>query len=589
MDKKNYFIILSKFFFLIIITFSIFFSLQSKAALLDPTKPIDEDLNSFFSRDFITNDLINNSSNSEVSETWQKGLDLIKAGDTNNGIANLYEVWEIIPNFVSAGVVITMTHLNLREYDKALKTTKKLQKLYPALPVGYTLEGVAYAALKQHDQAKKAFEKGYLLQSGDLNSGVNLAKYAVKDKQYDKARKLYSQILDQNPDSTSTAISLAKLEFSLNNSEQAINLLEQTLLKHPKDAQVRDLMIRIYFTAEEYKKVLSLSQGLSEKDILAQPSIQEFRGKAQSLTGDSQASIKSFKKLITELPDSAPAHFMLAKAYFQSNNLDEALVETTQAIKLDPKYLPARIAEIKILSSNGKTKQAKQGLTVLQNDFKNNLDVMGVAGWLAMKNGEYPEATKQFEKILKQQPSSTTTQLLFTSLAAQKHYEDGVKVLESWLMQYPKDTVLRSLLADTYLGLNRKEEAITTYSKVIELAPNYAQAHNNLAFLLQDKNLTKAIMLAEKAHQLDNKNTSIKDTLGTLLIKNGQLKKGTLILKEATQLTPENHEIQYQYAKALLKQDQNSTTALTILQEIIKKHPKSQTAIEAQVQLNALH
>jgi Tfp pilus assembly protein PilF len=118
-----------------------------------------------------------------------------------------------------------------------------------------------------------------------------------------------------------------------------------------------------------------------------------------------------------------------------------------------------------------------------------------------------------------------------------------------------------SSTAHTMLGLlmhaqRRVPEAIVHYEKAFESDSHSATAANNLAWILaeNDRDLDRALQLAQSAKaQLPN-DSSVLDTLGWVYFKRGMLPLATTSLEEAVQLNPasvmSNYHLGVAYAKA---------------------------------------
>jgi len=574
-----------------------FLPLYSQAGLLNPDSFIAEpDTTTTIESEITSKNLKNDffqqlesfdNSDSEARDLLKKGYNYLQKGDIERGLTELIKARKTNPKLMLPGILISLTYIKTKNYKKAFKNALIVQQSHPDKPEGFTLEGIIHALENQPEKAKAAFAKAYQINPGDTNSGVNLARYAINNKQYSKARTFYQQILKKNPDSFGTITLLAKLELSLNRTPDALNLLNKKLSEYPEADKVRELLVRIYYSQDEYQKVLQLTKQLSENNITQYPSLLEFRGKAQIQSGKIKDAITSFKQLVFQFPASSVAHFMLARAYLQNNELPEALSETQQSTRLKPDYLQARLAEIKLLAFNNKNQQAEQRVKILHTDFKDNLKINSTAAWLAMRLGNYDEAYKQYKIIAKKQANTDITKQLFLSVWQQKDYNHALLILEKWLEKHPDDIAIRSLLSDAYLSIKRNKEAIASYHKLIQIAPEYAQGYNNLAILLQKENLKKAILLARKAHSLEKDNAYIMDTLASLLIANNQLDKASRLLQKAVISAPQIVEIQYHYAELLIKQKDYKKARL-VLKSIIQKSSASQMQTKAQALLTTL-
>lgn len=106
--------------------------------------------------------------------------------------------------------------------------------------------------------------------------------------------------------------------------------------------------------------------------------------------------------------------------------------------------------------------------------------------------------------------------------------------------------VYRGLCRDE---LKRYKDALNDYTRALELKPNDAAIHNNIAYLyvsadderFRDK--TKALEHAKRAAELsNNKNAEILDTLAKAHFINGQIKEAIEIESKAIKLDPYNDE-----------------------------------------------
>ncbi|TMH19250.1 MAG: tetratricopeptide repeat protein [Betaproteobacteria bacterium] len=76
---------------------------------------------------------------------------------------------------------------------------------------------------------------------------------------------------------------------------------------------------------------------------------------------------------------------------------------------------------------------------------------------------------------------------------------------------------------------------------------------NNLAWVAGELGDSKALSYAEKASTLAPTNPAILDTLGMLLVKNGDMAQGLEKLQKAAQLAPNQADIRLHLAKTLIK------------------------------------
>jgi Flp pilus assembly protein TadD len=165
--------------------------------------------------------------------------------------------------------------------------------------------------------------------------------------------------------------------------------------------------------------------------------------------------------------------------------------------------------------------------------------------------------------------------------------EKAVGVLSDWLRQTPDDTKTRHVLASSYLGMKRYDDAIQQYLALSEENADNPVVLNNLAWLYQQKEDTRAIEFAERAYALAPKSAAIVDTLGWILVDNGQYARALELLRKATVLAPQESEIRYHLAVALHRAGR-SDDARRELQEILRLGKDFASAVEARDLLRSL-
>ena len=166
---------------------------------------------------------------------------------------------------------------------------------------------------------------------------------------------------------------------------------------------------------------------------------------------------------------------------------------------------------------------------------------------------EHGKAAKAYAAAYKKAPSAALAGKLY-----QAHSKDGQPVaaqqaLDAWLAKEPGDSAVRSLLANSLQSQNKTTQAIEQYLYILERNPDDVSALNNIAWLYQLEGNADGLKYAERAHTLAPERPEVTDTLGWLLVQNGQTNRGLVLLQEAAVKAPHIPEIRYHVAVALAK------------------------------------
>jgi Flp pilus assembly protein TadD len=104
----------------------------------------------------------------------------------------------------------------------------------------------------------------------------------------------------------------------------------------------------------------------------------------------------------------------------------------------------------------------------------------------------------------------------------------------------------------TYEAQQREDEAIAEYERALELAPRFAPAANNLAYLYAErgKNIDVALSLAQTAMEQLPNDPGVADTLGWIYYKKGAYLKAIGLLRDSAEKLPENAAVRYHLGMA---------------------------------------
>ena len=114
-------------------------------------------------------------------------------------------------------------------------------------------------------------------------------------------------------------------------------------------------------------------------------------------------------------------------------------------------------------------------------------------------------------------------------------YEEAIADWERALAQQPENVDLLLAVGNTYRHAGMMPQAEQLYRRAIGINNMHARACNNLAFLLveQHRNLDEALLLARRATLLEPNNPAALDTLGMILIQQGNYADAANVLEKA--------------------------------------------------------
>lgn len=469
--------------------------------------------------------------NKKVQNLVSTGLAQLKRGEKKLGLKNLSEAWEMDKSFAIAGLMVGLEHIQNKDYKQALKVAKTLQenskKYYPDDPAGYTLAGIAYAALNNHKQAKENFEKALSIQADDYNANKNLAVYAVGEKEFDKAIMHFNKIL----------------------------------LKRPKSVPILVLLARTYLLAGDFSNAITIAErGLKQGSNESQFKL--IIGVSKLKSGDPAAAVSILESIVqTDSSADVMLNYNLALAYEQLREYDKAVKVTETALNLAPKQSELKFLYARLMAQSGNLELAQSMLKELSLAHPGSASVKELQARIEMLMNNPEVAVKLYKEVLKKWNNNFITINLALAEIQTGDTEAAFLTLQTWLHDYPDDRLTRSVLADALLTNGFLNEAELQYEKLLAIQPDNAVVRNNLAWIFLQKNeLDKALYQAQKANELEPDNPQIMDSLAVILLGKGQTAQAIKLLKNASALQPDNLEIKFHLAQAYAAQGEASKT-----------------------------
>ncbi len=521
-----------------------------------------------------------------ISAYMKLGIGLVMEGEHDRGLQALEHATELEPESQQADFLVILTHMQAREFDKAVEAAQLLHEKHPNSSDPLVLIAGAYLGKGDETKAREALNQALQIAPGDPSAAGNLARLELRDGQAEKAHVLYEEVLKHRPTHLATLVALAQLEAHQGQVEEAKARLEYTVQENPEALEPRLLLASYYLRIGQPARALAITRDVQET-YANHPSLLAAIGEAQLGIGEPASALSTLKKLVKIAPKSAQAHFLLAKAYADMNYAKKVHRELDEALKLDPSHILSKIAMTRLLMEENKPEEASKLLHELRQAQPQHPEVVALEGTVAIRQNRPQEAVNAFQKAAKLAPSSQMTVYLALAQWQTNDKEGSIATLKKWLEKYPTDLLVQYHLANSYLMLNRLDQAKSTFANVVEQSPHHVLALNNLAWLLRKDDPTKALKYAEHAHELAPYAPVVMDTLGTLLLDQGQTPRAQRLLREASEKAPGDLDIRYHLALALAR-GADKIEARKILKEMLGKEKPFEKRTDAESLLKSL-
>ncbi|GAB2880268.1 PEP-CTERM system TPR-repeat protein PrsT [Pseudoduganella ginsengisoli] len=481
-------------------------------------------------------------------------LGLSKLGQGNNeaALADLQEAARREPANAQVGIALTTTLLSLKRYDQAWAAVQELDRAQPKNPVIHNLKGMVLAARKDLDGARAAFDQALVLQPSYFAAAANLSRLETELKNPAAAKKHLQDFLARNKGNVDAMTALAALAARNRDLAEATRWLEKAQADNPDAVAPGIRLVNHYLMMRETQKAEALAQALHGKNP-DNPDLLDMLGKAHTANGDLPLAVEAYKKLAIAMPRSPQVHMQIAALYLKMNNVGAAEDHLKAALGMQPDFPAAQLAQAEIYVKRGSYDLALMISDQLQKNYPKASGGYQLRGDILMARKKPEQALPAFEKAMQITPASELLIKIANALRVSGKTADGAARIDQWLKQHPDDVRVQLYKGETLLADKQYKAAADYLQGLVQRYPGNITAYNNLAWAYQQAGDARAVAAAEQAYKLAPQHPVVMDTMGWVLVEQGQATKGLPILQKASAAAPEARDIRFHLAQALAK------------------------------------
>jgi len=473
-------------------------------------------------------------------------------GETEQAIAMLEQAASLSDKPGQADISLILLKLNKQEYDQALQAIVAFEKKLPNNPVTHSLRASAYLGKKDFASARKSLEKALAVDPKFFPAAATLATLDLQDKNPKVARSRFESILAHDQANVSAMLAMAELAQADKQEEEYVKWLLKAVKINSKFVQPHQRLISYYLSRKQHARALAQARDAVQQNPES-PVALKLLGATQLATGDNNAALATFKQMVVKAPNSSDAHYRFAMAQVAAKDTQSARASLQKAISLQPGFLEAENALLRIEMLEGKSGVALAIARKMQTQspkgslgFEREADIH-IAG------KRYSQAIQAYQQAIDRGAGTACMVKLLQALNLSGDARGVEQRMTTWIKQHPTDRQVLTFAAEFHMQAGRNQEAIAQYEAVQRLAQPDAALLNNLAVLYQRMKDKRALETAEQAIKLAPENPSMQDTLGWILLEQGQLPRALEILRSASSKSPKAGSVRYHYAVALAR------------------------------------
>lgn len=480
------------------------------------------------------------------------GVSLIGAGRGEAGFQALARAYAQAPDSTQSAVPYALALLKRGDPKKATTVVEGVLKREPANVAMLNLLGITRLAADDRAGARASYTAAIKASPRFYPAHLNLARIDEIDKQPERARQRYLGILKASPRHVDAMLELARLEESLGRPSQALRWLDKA-----RSTRNRDIRTHLALSAFQLRRGQARQALDAAKEAQARapddPDTLLALVLSQIAVGNNDAA-RSLLQHLVKVAAFRPGQLTQAAAQqIRVGDFDSARYTVSKALLADAGYVPALALRVRLELRAGKLAEAEKLVQALFGQPGAGAEAQRLTGEIRMAQRRYSEAVAAYSRAYAQEPVAASVYGLFDATMGNKQPADAAGLMSKWLGSHPQDRLAAHALGEAWLALKDHARARAVYSDIVRADPRDARAHNNLAHVLLNLGDPAALTHAEKARELAPNQPQVNDTLGWVLVQQGQLDKGLRYLREAALRAPDDPEIQGHLKETLAK------------------------------------
>jgi tetratricopeptide (TPR) repeat protein len=419
-------------------------------------------------------------------------------------------------------------------------------------------------------------------------------------RNYLQAAKHLRKAIELDPQSVYLHLDLARLQRTLRQTPAALEEINTALRLNPADGEAHRLAAEIHADLMEAGTDTqdNLQRAIEhyEKAMAALPDEEEIAlalGRLYYYRGDSRHALSALQRYQAQSPDSAEAHFWLAKVHLSQQNLDAAESSLRRSLEQLPHHYESLMMLVGIQEMRERYAEAmatcERALAVAQD----GVEARYALARLALKQSDFKRAAREYLALLslmkQRRPWISEAELadLYLFAARAQWFGDspepalatvreggaefradarfrllegellmdsgrggeGEAMLEDVLLKGGGDRETRERVADAYFNQGAARERKGEYAeaerllkRAIAIHAEHASALNYLGYMLLETTdrYSESLGYIERAVALDPDNGDYLDSLGWVYYKLNRLEEAEKQLRRALERADED-------------------------------------------------
>jgi tetratricopeptide (TPR) repeat protein len=403
-----------------------------------------------------------------------------------------------------------------------------------------------------------AIYQGLLEINEDHDTLLMLGTLYAQNKEYDKAQEILNRLIQLEGDSYLAHYSLARLYRELQYYEKAAASYEKALELNWFERLAYEVA-EFYEERREFDKAIDVYNRIIEEGQLSDVAKTRLVNLYLTL-GENDKALKLLRDLRSIMPESHNVDITISRILLSQEKHDEAIMILEDVLQTNPELTVVRYLIGMAYYRHNKNQKAEEHLKIIPPESNLYEDTIFLRLKILSEDDNQAEAID----LLQQQISDPGTRkpsfyILLASLYREnKEVERARETYEQADGLYPDDIDLLYNYGIFLEKIGEQENAMVKMQAVLAKDPDNGAALNYVGYTWADNNvhLEKALEYIRKAVELMPDDGYVRDSLGWVLYKMGDIEQAIIELERASEMVADDPIIKEHLGDVYLQADQ---------------------------------
>lgn len=461
-----------------------------------------------------------------------------------------------------ADLAVVQARLKAKQWDAALKAVEALQRKLPGTALPLQVRAHVLAQRQDLEGARQVLDAALALEPSNLATIEAQAQLDLLSQRPAEARDRFKALLAQQPKNAAALLALARVTARASVApSEVLGDLKRAVAADALHAPAHLALVDFHTRRGDLPAALAAAAAATAA-LPDNADMLEREARLQLSSGKTDLALVSFTKLASLQTRSPTGHLGQAQAHLDMGNPSQAQRSVERALERDPRGADTLSMQVVVHLANGRHKDALDKARSLQAEQPDL-----AAGWqmearVHQAQGNQDAALTALRQAVTKAVAGRAPQALHQALQRTADHAGADAFAERWLRDHPQDQDFLFYAAAAAQAAGQATLAERRYRALLALAPEHADALNNLAMLHLGQRQADALALADKAVALRADDPQLLDTQAQARAAAGQLPQAVQAQTKATALAPQSAMLRLNLVRLLVKQgDRNEAKA----------------------------